>query len=176
MPSLRRPDPQDPRRSERNVLLSELHPTALKFRERALAAGLDVEVFEPEHSTRTAEEAAAAVGCKLGQIVKSVVLVDRDGPLLFLCAGDRRIDLDALGSEVALARGGDVKRITGYAIGGVPPLGHDTPLRTLVDGSLQRFQTLWCAAGTPRALFAVDREALLRVLDGARLWPDRGSS
>jgi prolyl-tRNA editing enzyme YbaK/EbsC (Cys-tRNA(Pro) deacylase) len=171
---VRRPDPQDPRRPERNALLPELHPTALKFRERALAAGLDIEVVQPENSTRTAEEAAAAVGCELGQIVKSVVLVDRDGPLLFLCAGDRRIDLAALGSEVALARGGDVKRITGYAIGGVPPLGHDRPLRTLVDSSLGRFDRLWCAAGTPRALFSVDREALLRALDGARLWPDPG--
>jgi len=119
--------------------LQDMHPTALRFTTRAAEAGLDVDVLELEESTRTAQEAAAAVGCELGAIIKSVMLVDDEGPLLCLCAGDRRIDLDRLGAQ--MARGRDVREVTGYAIGGVPPLGHDRPLRTVVDSSLQRFDT-----------------------------------
>jgi len=144
-----------------------MHPTALRFTTRAAEAGLDVDVLELEESTRTAQEAAAAVGCELGAIIKSVMLVDDEGPLLCLCAGDRRIDLDRLGAQ--MARGRDVREVTGYAIGGVPPLGHDRPLRTVVDSSLQRFDTVWAAAGTPRALFGVALGDLLAAMPGHRI-------
>ncbi len=142
--------------------MSTLHPTALRVAERLRAAGLDVVVREQDASTRTAEEAAAAAGCELGQIVKSLVFNDDDGPVLVLCAGDRRVDTARLGLHRATAD--DVRQATGFAIGGVPPLGHDRPLRTLVDSSLRRFGTVWCAAGTPRAVFEVDTDRLIAAL------------
>lgn len=146
-----------------------MHPTALKFEQRAQALGLAVAVHELADSTRTAVDAAAAVGCQLGQIVKSVVLAGGgDGrPLLCLCAGDRRVDLERVGQDVTMARGREVKEATGYAIGGVPPVGHDTPLPTVVDASLRRFETVWCAAGTPNAVFEVRLDALLAAIPAA---------
>jgi prolyl-tRNA editing enzyme YbaK/EbsC (Cys-tRNA(Pro) deacylase) len=139
-----------------------MHPTAARFQERARALGLDVQVTELAGSTRTAADAAWAVGCELGQIVKSVVLQTANGePLLCLCAGDRRIDLASLGEGVAMARGREVKETTGYAIGGVPPICHDRPIATVVDRSLERFRTVWCAAGTPNAVFEIGVQALL---------------
>jgi prolyl-tRNA editing enzyme YbaK/EbsC (Cys-tRNA(Pro) deacylase) len=142
--------------------VSTLHPTALRVAERLRAAGLDVDVREQEASTRTAAEAAAAAGCELGQIVKSLVFCDDGGPVLVLCAGDRRVDTAGLGVRRATAD--EVRDATGFAIGGVPPLGHDRPLRTLVDASLRRFDRVWCAAGTPRAVFEVKTERLIAAL------------
>jgi prolyl-tRNA editing enzyme YbaK/EbsC (Cys-tRNA(Pro) deacylase) len=142
-----------------------MHPTALRFQERAAALGLAVTPVELSDSTRTAQEAAAAVGCELGQIVKSVVMLDPGGePVLCLCAGDRRVDLEQVGEGLRMARGKEVKQATGFAIGGVPPVGHDQPLRTVVDVSLRRFGTVWCAAGTPHAVCEVELEALLGAI------------
>ncbi len=124
---------------------------------------------ELNESTRTAVEAADAVGCDLGQIVKSVVLMDGEDPVLCLCAGDRRVGLDRIGDDVRMARGSQVKELTGYAIGGVPPLGHDRPLRTVVDRSLTRFDTVWCAAGTPNALFEARLDELLTAIGDAEV-------
>jgi prolyl-tRNA editing enzyme YbaK/EbsC (Cys-tRNA(Pro) deacylase) len=135
--------------------------------ERLTDAGLDVEVRELSDSTRTAQEAAAAVGAEIGQIVKSLVFVDGGGALLCLCAGDRRVDPAKLGDAVRQARGDEVREATGFSIGGVPPLGHDRPLRTVVDESLRRFETVWCAGGTPHAVFPVETEALIRALPDA---------
>jgi prolyl-tRNA editing enzyme YbaK/EbsC (Cys-tRNA(Pro) deacylase) len=145
----------------------ELHPTARRVQERLADAGRDVEVRELADSTRTAQEAASAVGAEIGQIVKSLVFVDGNGPLLCLCAGDRRVDPAKLGDDVRQARGDEVREATGFSIGGVPPLGHDRPLRTVVDESLRRFDTVWCAGGTPHAVFPVETEALIRALPGA---------
>jgi prolyl-tRNA editing enzyme YbaK/EbsC (Cys-tRNA(Pro) deacylase) len=146
-----------------------MHPTALRFRDRAREAGLEVDVRELSESTRTAVEAAAAVGCELGQIVKSVILIDGDEPLLCLCAGDRRVAVGRLGDGVRMARAGEVRDATGYAIGGVPPLGHDTAMRTLADRSLTRFEVVWCAAGTPNTLFGARLDDLLAAIDGVDL-------
>jgi len=142
--------------------MSTLHPTALRVAERLAAAGLDVTVVEHAQSSRTAEEAAATAGCELGQIVKSLVFVDDAGPVLVLCAGDRRVDAAGLG--VRRAKPDQVREATGFAIGGVPPLGHPAPVRTLVDASLRRFETVWCAAGTPNAVFEVGTEDLIAAL------------
>src|SRR5919201_6667839 len=114
-----------------------MHPPAERLQTRLRELGLDVEVHELADSTRTALEAAAAVGADVGQIVKSLVFMDGDSPLLCLCAGDRRVDTAKLGSAVRQARGDEVRDATGFAIGGVPPLGHDRPLRTVVDASLE---------------------------------------
>jgi prolyl-tRNA editing enzyme YbaK/EbsC (Cys-tRNA(Pro) deacylase) len=141
-----------------------VHPTAAKLQRRLRERGLDVEVHELENSTRTAADAAAAVGVETGQIVKSLVFTDSAGPFLVLCAGDRRVDTQTLGIDVRPAKADAVRSATGFAIGGVPPLGHDRPLRTIVDESLLRFRTVWCAAGTPNAVFSVATERLLAAV------------
>jgi len=133
----------------------------LKVQERLRQRGLEVEVRELADSTRTAAEAAAAVGVEAGQIVKSLVFTEDGGaPFLVLCAGDRRVDT-ALFGTVRPATATEVRAASGFAIGGVPPLGHDRPLRTVVDESLRRFETVWCAAGTPNAVFPVLTEELI---------------
>ncbi len=120
-------------------------------------------------STRTAQDAADAVGVQVGQIVKSLVFVELESPLLCLCAGDRRVDTEKLGAGIRQAKGGEVRDATGFAIGGVPPLGHDRPIRTVIDASLQRFETVWCAGGTPHALFPVATEALIATIPDAEV-------
>jgi prolyl-tRNA editing enzyme YbaK/EbsC (Cys-tRNA(Pro) deacylase) len=146
-----------------------VHPTAEKLQARLHEQGLDVEIRELSGSTRTAQEAADAVGAELGQIVKSLVFVDGDGTLLCLCAGDRRVDEAKLGDHVRQAKPDEVREATGFAVGGVPPLGHDRPVRTVVDESLRRFDTLWCAGGTPHAVFPVQTAALFDALAGAQV-------
>jgi prolyl-tRNA editing enzyme YbaK/EbsC (Cys-tRNA(Pro) deacylase) len=143
------------------------HPTVRRVQDRLLGLGLEADVHELAASTRTAAEAAAAVGVEVGQIVKSLVFVDGDGPILCLCAGDRRVDTSKLGADVRQATGDEVREATGFAIGGVPPLGHDRPVRTVVDSSLRRFATVWCAAGTPNAVFSVSTGALIAAIPGA---------
>jgi prolyl-tRNA editing enzyme YbaK/EbsC (Cys-tRNA(Pro) deacylase) len=143
------------------------HPTVQRFQDRLTELGLDADVEELDASTRTAAEAAAAVGVEVGQIVKSLVFVDAEGPVLCLCAGDRRVDTSKLGTDVRQANGDEVREATGFAIGGVPPLGHDRPVRTVVDSSLQRFPIVWCAAGTPNAVFSVSTEALIGAIPDA---------
>ncbi len=115
-------------------------------------------------SARTAPEAAAAVGCEVGQIVKSLVFMREGEPVMVLCAGDRRVASERLGLRTA--RADDARAATGFAIGGIPPLGHDRPLDTLIDISLRRFATVWCAAGTPHAVFEADTEALIAAIPG----------
>ena len=124
-------------------------------------------VVEHAESSRTAEEAAATAGCELGQIVKSLVFVDGSGPVLVLCAGDRRVDASGLG--LRRAKPDVVREATGFAIGGVPPLGHPAPIRTLVDASLRRFETVWCAAGTPNAVFEVPTSDLIAAIPEAEV-------
>jgi hypothetical protein len=98
-----------------------MHPTAAKLQERLRERGLDVEVRELPASTRTAAEAAAAIGCEVGQIVKSLVFRRGEEPVMVLCAGDRRVDAARLGLRAASPD--EAREATGFAIGGVPPLG-----------------------------------------------------
>jgi prolyl-tRNA editing enzyme YbaK/EbsC (Cys-tRNA(Pro) deacylase) len=142
-----------------------VHPTAAKVQERLRARGLEIDVQVLPDSTRTAAEAAAAVGCEPGQIVKSLVFHRGEAPVMVLCAGDRRVDAKRLGLRAASAE--EARAATGFAIGGVPPLGHDRELETVADESLRRFETVWCAAGTPHAVFEVSTEALLAALPSA---------
>jgi prolyl-tRNA editing enzyme YbaK/EbsC (Cys-tRNA(Pro) deacylase) len=144
-----------------------LHPTSQRLQDRLEELGLSVQVQELADSTRTAGDAAAAVGVEVGQIVKSLVFVDSDGPLLCLCAGDRHVDTAKLGAGVRQAKGDEVREATGFAIGGVPPLGHAEPVRTIVDESLRRYEEVWCAGGTPRSVFRVGTEALITALPDA---------
>ncbi len=146
-----------------------LHPTAQRVQDRLNELGLPAEVRELTDSTRTAQEAADAVGVDVGQIVKTLVFMDAEGPLLCLCAGDRRVDVAKLGEEVRQARGNEVREATGFAIGGVPPVGHERAVRTVVDASLRRFETVWCAAGTPHAVFPAETDALIAALSAAEV-------
>lgn len=142
-----------------------VHPTAARLSERLRTLGLDIEVLMLTASARTAAEAAAAVGCEVGQIVKSLVFVRDHVPLVVLCAGDRRVGAKRLGLVPATAE--QARAVTGFAIGGIPPLGHDRELETLVDASLQRFETVWCAAGTPHAVFEVQTGELIGAIPAA---------
>jgi prolyl-tRNA editing enzyme YbaK/EbsC (Cys-tRNA(Pro) deacylase) len=146
-----------------------MHQTAQRLQKRLRELGLDVEIRELSDSTRTAEEAADAVGAQLGQIVKSLVFMDGDAALLCLCAGDRRVDTGKLGEGVRQAKADEVREATGFAVGGVPPLGHDRPVTTVVDESLRRFDTLWCAGGTPHAVFPVATGRLLAAVPDAQV-------
>jgi prolyl-tRNA editing enzyme YbaK/EbsC (Cys-tRNA(Pro) deacylase) len=128
-------------------------------------AGLDVDVVVLEDSARTAVEAAAAVGVAVGAIVKSLVFRDADErPVLVLVSGDNRCDEALLG--VTRADAATVREVTGSAIGGVPPVGHPAPLRTVVDEQLGRFETVWAAAGTPHAVFPIGFDDLVRLTGG----------
>jgi prolyl-tRNA editing enzyme YbaK/EbsC (Cys-tRNA(Pro) deacylase) len=134
--------------------------------------GLPADVRELDASTRTAPEAAAAVGCELGAIVKSLVFRgERSGdPVLVLVSGDNRAVesrvAEEAGEPVGRADADFVRSATGYAIGGVPPVGHPSPLRPLVDEDLLRFEVVWAAAGTPRAVFPAEPGELARVSGG----------
>lgn len=144
-----------------------MHPTAARLAERLRNRGLEIEVETLSDSARTAPLAAAAVGVEVGQIVKSLVFLRDDAPVLVLCAGDRRVDAERLGLEPAPAE--QVREVTGFSIGGVPPLGHDTELETIIDESLRRFSVVWAAAGTPHAVFAIDTKALIEAIPAARV-------
>jgi len=95
--------------------------------------------------------------------------MDGHGAVLCLCAGDRRVDTTKLGEGIRQAKGGEVRDATGFAIGGVPPLGHERPVRTVVDESLRRFETVWCAGGTPHAVFPVKTERLIAAVPDAQV-------
>jgi prolyl-tRNA editing enzyme YbaK/EbsC (Cys-tRNA(Pro) deacylase) len=144
-----------------------MHPTAAKVQERLRARGLDVEVVVLPDSTRTATEAAAACKCEVGQIVKSLVFILDGHPTIVLCAGDRRVN--RIDWRPASAQ--EARQATGFSIGGIPPLGHDSDLPTVVDESLRRFDRVWCAAGTPHAVFETGVEELLAALPDASVQP-----
>jgi prolyl-tRNA editing enzyme YbaK/EbsC (Cys-tRNA(Pro) deacylase) len=134
----------------------------------ALAAlGVTPQITEFAESTRTAEEAARAVGATVGQIVKSLVFSAEGGPLLALASGAHRVDMAKLalaaGGPVARANADLVREATGFSIGGVPPLGHARPLRTLFDRDLLKYDVVWAAAGTPNAVFPIAPARLAEI-------------
>lgn len=145
---------------------SDLPSSAKKFQEAAIAAGLDVAIREMAESTRTAEEAAAVCGVTVGQIVKSLVFTGASSGkgYLLLVSGANRVDERRVASEVGemLERPNaeTVRALTGYAIGGIPPLGHATPLATYFDRDLLQYEVIWAAAGTPKAVFHTEPETL----------------
>lgn len=144
-----------------------MHPTAARLAERLRQRGLEIQVRTLSESARTAALAAAALGVEVGQIVKSLVFLHDDRPVLVLCAGDRRVDAVRLGLVAAPAD--RVRAVTGFSIGGVPPLGHDVELETTIDASLQRFEVVWAAAGTPHDVFAINTGSLIAAITGARV-------
>jgi prolyl-tRNA editing enzyme YbaK/EbsC (Cys-tRNA(Pro) deacylase) len=147
--------------------VSGIHPTAARLAERLRQRGLEIEVTTLSDSARTAELAAAALNVEVGQIVKSLVFLRGGEPVIVLCAGDRRVDAKRLG--LTRADADHVRQVTGFAIGGIPPLGHDTELPTTVDESLRRFEIVWAAAGTHHDVFGVPTEELIAALPGAEV-------
>ncbi|MDQ6817202.1 MAG: YbaK/EbsC family protein [Actinomycetota bacterium] len=139
-----------------------MHPTAARLAERLRQRGLQIEVTRLNDSARTAVLAADALGVQVGQIVKSLVFERGDEPVLLLCAGDRRVAADRLGLSPASAE--RVRAVTGFSIGGIPPLGHDFVLPTMIDESLRRFEIVWAAAGTPHDVFAIRTDALIEAI------------
>ena len=144
-----------------------MHPTAARLAQRLQDRGLQIDVRTLSDSARTAALAAAALDVEVGQIVKSLVFLRGDDPVLVLCAGDRRVDAERLG--VSRAPADRVRALTGFSIGGVPPLGHDVELDTTIDESLRRFEVVWAAAGTPHDVFGVQTEELIRAIPDARV-------
>jgi prolyl-tRNA editing enzyme YbaK/EbsC (Cys-tRNA(Pro) deacylase) len=147
--------------------MTGLHRNAATIQERLHDLGLDVEARQLDSSARTAAEAAASLGTSVGQIVKSLVFFRGEEPVMVLCAGDRRVDAERLGLRVANAK--EAKAATGFAIGGIPPMAHDRPLPTIIDASLRRFDTVWCAAGTTHSVFPVATSALIDAIPGAAM-------
>jgi prolyl-tRNA editing enzyme YbaK/EbsC (Cys-tRNA(Pro) deacylase) len=151
--------------------------TSLKHSARAVqdalaAAGLDCTVVELPASTRTAQEAATAIGCSVAQIAKSIVFrtADSERAVLVIASGAKRIvpaRLESvLGEQLEKATPEFVRATTGYAIGGVPPCGHRQPVMVFIDRDLFELATLWAAAGTPNAVFALSPAQLLALTGG----------
>jgi prolyl-tRNA editing enzyme YbaK/EbsC (Cys-tRNA(Pro) deacylase) len=139
-----------------------------RFRAAAEALGLTLEVREFPEGTRTAVDAARAVGCDVGQIVKSLVFVAGGEPVLALVSGPNRADIERLaalagGAQVRRADAEEARRATGYAIGGTPPFGHPSRLRVFLDRDLLGYDEVWAAAGTPRAVFPISPDELVRA-------------
>jgi prolyl-tRNA editing enzyme YbaK/EbsC (Cys-tRNA(Pro) deacylase) len=146
-------------------------PAAPNSRERVRnalrATGLDCAIVETPESARTAVEAAAAVGTSVGQIVKSLVFLCDERPVLALVAGDNRLDearLAALaGGRITRADAARVRAHTGFSIGGVAPLGSLEPLPVFCDADLLKHDYVWAAAGAPHAVFRVEPQALVEA-------------
>ncbi|MFC0681393.1 YbaK/EbsC family protein [Lysobacter korlensis] len=136
----------------------------------SLGAG-DLDVRVMDDSTHTAAEAAAAVGAPVEAIVKSLVLMADESPLLALVSGPNRVDVEVLSAElgmpVRMAKAREAKDASGYSIGGVPPFGHVVPLPTVLDASLLALEVVWAAAGSARAVFPISPGRLVEVT-GAR--------
>jgi prolyl-tRNA editing enzyme YbaK/EbsC (Cys-tRNA(Pro) deacylase) len=152
------------------------HPTALRTAELLRDAGVDARVVEFEQPTRTSAEAAAAIGCSVAEIAKSIVFRGGNSgqAIVVVASGDNRVS-DAkvaamVGEPLLRANAAFVRAATGYAIGGVAPIGHAQPVKLLLDTDLRRFATVWAAAGTPFSVFPVSPEQL-RTLTGAA-WAD----
>ncbi len=154
------------------TLFSSLSPTAARVQALLIEAGFDCEVIEFSESTRTAQEAADRVGCALGQIVKSLIFRGQHSgkPILVLTSGANRVDEKSLshlaGEPVGRADPDLVRAATGFAIGGVPPLGHATRIETYLDEDLLQYPVLWAAAGTPNAVFELTPADLQRMTAG----------
>jgi Cys-tRNA(Pro) deacylase len=148
-----------------------LHRNAQRVVEAGAAAGFAVEVHEFPDGTRTAEDAARAIGVDVGQIVKSLVFLADGAPVVALVSGSNQLDEAKLAgasgaSSTGRATAEQVREATGYPVGGVPPFGHATELRTFVDRDLLAYDEVWAAAGTPHLNFAIAPADLVRISAG----------
>ncbi len=151
-----------------------MHPTAQKVAAAAQALGLNITIKEFEAGSRTAEDAARAIGCPVAQIIKSLLFMVDGQPAMVLVSGVNRLDEKKLAALCGVGRK-KVKRtnaetareVTGFAIGGVPPFGHKTRLPTYIDEDLLQFAVIWAAAGTPNAVFPITPRDLVQITEGS---------
>jgi prolyl-tRNA editing enzyme YbaK/EbsC (Cys-tRNA(Pro) deacylase) len=154
------------------VSTGPLKPAARRVQAVLAELGFGFEVREFPESTRTSAEAAAAIGCGVGQIAKSLVFRARDSgrPVLVIASGANRVDEKQvgrlLGEKIERASPDFVREKTGFAIGGVPPVAHAEPPATLIDQDLLGFEEVWAAAGTPNAVFRLTPEELVAMTGG----------
>jgi prolyl-tRNA editing enzyme YbaK/EbsC (Cys-tRNA(Pro) deacylase) len=157
-------------------MAQELSDSAKRVQDFLAAQGFAFEVRELPGSTRTAQEAADSIGCTVAQIAKSLVFKEKNSgrPVLVIASGVNRVDVakikTATGLELGKADGKFVKERVGFAIGGVPPVGHSESLETILDPDLKNYETIWAAAGTPFAVFPL-KSADLEALTGGT-WVD----
>ncbi len=150
----------------------KLSKNALRVQAALAEFGLDLVVVELPDSTRTAPEAAAAIGCTVEQIVKSLVFQTKPGgrAILITASGANRVNekriKEIVGEKVARAEIEFVRNVTGYPIGGIPPLAHNQPLETIIDEDLMQYDEIWAAAGTPNAVFKLTPQQLVMITQG----------
>src|SRR5215208_7672113 len=146
-----------------------LSPSAQKIQAQIKSLGYDYTVIEHAESTRTAQEAADRAGCELGQIVKSLIFKGKESgkPLLVLTSGANRVDEKRIGEyageSIGRADADFVRSVTGFAIGGIPPVGHPQEIESYLDEDFFQYETIWAAAGNPNAIFALPTEALQKI-------------
>jgi len=149
-----------------------LSPSAQKVQDTLHALGFDCTVIEFLESTRTSAEAAARVGCTLGQIAKSLIFRGQvtGQAVLVITSGSNRVDEAKVGQyfgePIGRADADFVRAATGFAIGGVPPVGHSQPIETFIDEDLLQYATIWGAAGTPNAVFELTPDNLMKMTGG----------
>ncbi|MBP2298663.1 YbaK/EbsC family protein [Azospirillum picis] len=152
--------------------MTGLSPSAQRVQDLLDAIGLGHRVVEHQGSTRTSEEAAAAVGCSVAQIAKSLIFRARETgrPVLVVASGANRVDEKAvgrlIGERIERADPDFVREATGFAIGGVSPIGHAVPPLVLIDEDLMRLEVIWAAAGTPNAVFRLTPADLASMTGG----------
>ncbi len=155
-----------------NWRMSNLSPSAQKIQELLTSLGYNYAVIEHVESTRTAQEAAQRAGCELGQIVKSLIFQGKTSgkPILVLTSGANRVDEKRIseytGEPIRRADADFVRTVSGYAIGGVPPIGHAQKMETYLDEDFLQYQVIWAAAGTPNAIFELTPSDLEKMTNG----------
>ena len=151
---------------------SKLSVSAKRVQDFLFAKGFSFEVKELPGSTRTAQEAADSIGCAVAQIAKSLVFSEKKTglPILVIASGSNRVDLAKIekttGLKLGRADGKYVKERVGYAIGGIPPVGHNESLETILDTDLKKYEVIWAAAGTPFAVFQLKPAELESLTNG----------
>lgn len=146
-----------------------LSPSAQKVDDALRTLGYQFNIIEHAESTRTAQEAAERAGCELGQIVKSMIFKGKDSgkPILVLTSGANRVDEKRIseyaGEAIGRADPDFVRAVTGFAIGGVPPIGHLQKVETYLDEDFLQYETIWAAAGNPNAIFELPTETLQKI-------------
>ena len=150
----------------------QLSEAAKKVQKALDVHGVSLDVIELPVSTRSAEDAAVAIGCDVGQIAKSLIFQGEDSGTAYLviASGKNHVDeqlvAEKVGEKIRIAPAAFVRAETGYAIGGVPPVGHDVPIRTVIDQDLMAYDEIWAAAGTPRAVFRLTPRDLVTLTKG----------
>jgi prolyl-tRNA editing enzyme YbaK/EbsC (Cys-tRNA(Pro) deacylase) len=153
-------------------MTKKMSSSAQKVQDALKALGLTCRVVEMAHTTRTAEDAARAVGCRVGQIVKSLIFKGKGSgkPVLVATSGTNRVDENKMaaliGESIGKADAEFVRKNTGFAIGGVPPAGHVRHVTVFIDEDLMQYEEIWAAAGTPRAVFKLTPEDLRKITNG----------